>query len=144
MVCGDMRYLYGISAWVYNCYQKSKQAGHITQIDRKARENMCYKSPGTTRATSHLTLQEINPWTSLSLSLSLSLSPSFPLSSASHPLFFLSLSLICSLRVPPSILSPSFSSAYLSLPLSLSRLPPTLYSLSLVSGDFEPQTQHGK
>ena len=47
MVCEDMRYLFGISAWVYNHYQKSQQAGPIIQIDRKARagrENTCYKS----------------------------------------------------------------------------------------------------
>ena len=35
-MCEDTRYLYGISAWVYNYYQKSQQAGQITQIDRKA------------------------------------------------------------------------------------------------------------
>ena len=55
VVCEDMRYLNGISAWVYyNYYQKSQQAGQITQIDRKARagrENTCYKSAGITRAT---------------------------------------------------------------------------------------------
>ena len=36
-MCEDTRYLYGISVWVYNYYQKSQQAGQITQIDRKAR-----------------------------------------------------------------------------------------------------------
>ena len=36
-MCEDTRYLYGISARVYNHYQKSQQAGQITQIDRKAR-----------------------------------------------------------------------------------------------------------
>ena len=36
-MCEDIRYLYGISVWVYNYYQKSQQAGQITQIDRKAR-----------------------------------------------------------------------------------------------------------
>ena len=37
-MCEDTRYLYGISAWVYNYYQKAQQAaGQITQIDRKAR-----------------------------------------------------------------------------------------------------------
>ena len=45
-MCEDTRYLYGISAWVYNHYQKSQQAGQITQIDRKARAGR------KTRATS--------------------------------------------------------------------------------------------